>query len=785
MENIFLYPAKKEWERLIARPAIEAKELSAVVGSVLHEVRTRGDAALYEYSLKFDGVKPDSLLVPQGEIDSALKSIPTKLKQSIETARKTITTFHQSHFEPVRRIETAKGVQCWRRSLPIEKVGLYIPGGRAPLFSTVLMLAIPASVAGCSEIILCTPPNKEGQINPTILYAAQQAGVKKIFRVGGAQAIAAMAFGTESIPRVYKIFGPGNQYVTAAKTMVAAQAAVAIDMPAGPTEVLVIADEFCNPRYVAADLLSQAEHGPDSQVILVTTSEKILPQIQSELDLQLKVAARREIMQEALSHSRIVVLKTLEEAIHFSNLYAPEHLVLAVKDPQSLADKVISAGSVFLGNFAAESFGDYVAGVNHTLPTCGAAHAYSGVSLDSFVKKITFQTLDSVGVNSIGFAAEEMAKAEGLEAHAQAVAVRLADLTQNFSATFSLSRLVRENIKKLTPYVCARHEFDGNGILLDANENSIGSVSEETINRYPDPYQRTVKEKLAKIKGVASDQILLANGSDEAIDLLYRAFCNPSLDNVIIMPPTYGMYEVCAAINDVYLKKVNLDHNFQIDTEGVLKEVTPLTKLIFICSPNNPTGNTLNPGAINKILSDFDGIVVLDEAYIDFSKEKSALTLLDTHPNLVVLQTFSKAWGMAGARLGMLFASKEIVELLNTIKPPYNINELTIKAALSALASLPKKEAMQEVLLKEREKLLKQLTTLKCVEKVYPSDANFLLVKFDDAKECYQFLREKGVIVRDRSDTTSCENCLRITVGTPQENTVLIDACTEYNKTRK
>ena len=424
MINTIKYPDRKDWQEIIKRPVLETASLEKTVRKILDKVKSKGDKAVKKFTMEFDGVKLKRLLVSQKEIDAAEKLLPLELKDAIQLAKLNIEKFHSSQVEEIKIIETMPGVKCWRKSVGIEKVGLYIPGGTAPLFSTVLMLAIPASIAGCREIILCTPPDKEGSVYPAILFTAQLCGITKIFKAGGIQAIAAMAYGTESIPKVNKIFGPGNQYVTCAKQLVQQQG-VAIDMPAGPSEVLVIADETASTEFVAADLLSQAEHGADSQVILITTSESFAGETEKQIEIQLDKLSRKEIGEAALKNSKIIIIKDINEAIDLSNQYSPEHLILACENPNDVSEKVISAGSVFIGNYSPESAGDYASGTNHALPTNGFASMYSGVSVDSFVKKITFQQLSKEGLQNIGNTVMQMAAAEGLDAHKNAVAIRL------------------------------------------------------------------------------------------------------------------------------------------------------------------------------------------------------------------------------------------------------------------------------------------------------------------------------------------------------------------------
>ena len=422
--NIIRYPERAEWNNVLKRSALHTEDIRPAVQEIIGKVRTEGDRALYEYEEKFDKVKLASLIVTPEEFDEAGKALESALKEAILRALENIRAFHAAQKFESKKVETVPGVTCWQKAVPIEKVGLYIPGGTAPLFSTVLMLATPAQIAGCKEIILSSPPNTEGKIHPAILFAAQAAGVKKVFKAGGVQAIAAMAYGTESVPKVYKIFGPGNQYVTVAKQEVSLRD-VAIDMPAGPSEVAVLADETANPVFVASDLLSQAEHGVDSQAILITTSETLLRETQAEVERQLAALPRKAITEKSLESSRLILVKDLNEALDMVNEYAPEHLIIETKDYQDIAERVINAGSVFLGPYAPESAGDYASGTNHTLPTNGYAKAYSGVSLDSFIRKITFQEITREGIRTLGPTIQVMAENEHLDAHKNAVTIRL------------------------------------------------------------------------------------------------------------------------------------------------------------------------------------------------------------------------------------------------------------------------------------------------------------------------------------------------------------------------
>lgn len=424
--KVYNNPERIEWQTLLQRPAFDTSSLTEKVKNVLADIKQNGDAAVVKYTSQFDGVVLDSFVVPEVEITEACALVSDDLKKAIQQAANNIKSFHSKQLSPIEIVETMPGIQCWRKSVGIEKVGLYIPGGSAPLFSTILMLGIPAQLASCKEVVLCSPPNKEGKLHPAILFAAQLVGITKVFKIGGVQAIGAMAYGTATVPQVYKIFGPGNQYVTCAKQLIQ-QESVAIDMPAGPSEVCVLADDTAVPAYVAADLLSQAEHGADSQVILVSTSESLVNKVIGSLNEQVQQLTRKETALKALENSKAIIVNTLDEAIDLVNDYAAEHLIISYDNADAIAEKIINAGSIFIGNYSPESVGDYASGTNHTLPTNGFAKAYSGVSVDSFVKKITMQKLSQQGLNNIANTVVQMAEAEGLDAHANAVKVRMAE----------------------------------------------------------------------------------------------------------------------------------------------------------------------------------------------------------------------------------------------------------------------------------------------------------------------------------------------------------------------
>lgn len=777
--TIITEPNREQWAELVRRPAFDVTQLFDVVRPIMDAVHEHGDKALHEYGLRFDGVDLEELAVSAAEVAEACARVPQELREAICSAYANILDFHliQSG-ETARCRETAPGVYCEQHTLPIRSVGLYVPGGQAPLFSTVLMLAVPAAVAMCKEVVLCTPPGKDGKVNPAILFAADLCGVKRIFKVGGAQAIAAMTYGTASVPKVDKIFGPGNAYVTAAKQL-ASLAGVAIDMPAGPSEVEVLADESCVPAFVAADLLSQAEHGPDSQAMLVTTSAAVAEAVAAEVEKQLAALPRKEIAAKSIANSRIIVLADKQDCIDFTNAYGPEHLIIAMKGVPTLS--VSNAGSIFVGNYSCESAGDYASGTNHTLPTMGCVRAYSSLCVDSFQRKMTVQTITPLGIRSIGRTVELMAEAEHLDAHARAMTLRIqavAEQPQEELGT-GIARLVRPNILKLKPYSSARDEYAGKAahVFLDANECPHNAPN----NRYPDPLQWELKQKISAYKGVVPERIFLGNGSDEAIDLIFRTFCTPGVDSVVAIHPSYGMYEVCADINNVHYIKFMLKAGYQFDGTAFAENCRDIAKVAFLCSPNNPTGNLLPLAEIRKVLDSFRGIVVVDEAYIDFAPEgSSVVSLLDEYPRLIVLNTFSKAWASAGIRLGMALAHPEVIALFNKVKYPYNVNILTQRAAMERLDHMDEIRAWVDEALSERTRMMQAVAALPICEHVYPSDANFFLARVTDACGIYDALVEQGIIVRNRHRIMMCENCLRITIGTPAENDELLAALKQF-----
>ena len=781
MLQTYINPSLSQWPLLTQRATDEDSVIENRVRTILERVRQGGDEALRAITAEIDGRCPESLQVSEDEFAEAAEQVSDELKAAIRQAADNISVFHRAQQVPVVDVHTMPGVHCRRRVVPIRRVGLYIPGGSAPLFSTILMLALPAQIAGCEEIVLCTPCDRlTGKVNSVVLYTAQLCGVHTIYKLGGAQAIAAMAYGTESIRRVYKIFGPGNRYVTKAKQMVSAQG-TAIDMPAGPSEVMVMADATAQPAFVAADFLSQAEHGPDSQSILVCNSPDLATQVEAEITRQLALLPRADIATRSLENSRIVVFDDVDTMINFANDYAAEHLIIAMDDAWGIAQLITAAGSIFVGHYSPESAGDYASGTNHTLPTMGLATAYSGIGLDSFMHAITYQELTQAGLNALGGTIIQMAEAEGLDAHANAVKVRLSSEKSLNSESSENSNCplnkVRPNIAALKPYSTARDEYKGTiGVYLDANENPF----ENGYNRYPSTTLKgKVRTTIAAKKGVDPSRLFLGNGSDEAIDLLFRIFCRPGVDNVISIAPTYGMYSVCAAINDIEYREVMLGDDFSLPVDKLLAAADAQSKLLFVCSPNNPTANAYSREQLITLVQQFPGIVVVDEAYIDFSSVPSMVELIDEYPNLIVLQTLSKAYGLAGLRMGLAMANERIISIFEQVKYPYNIGADTLALASRLLETDITPQV--QTLIAERERVAAALSALTYVEKVYPSDANFLLVKVERSRELYEFLIARELIVRDRSRTPGCEGTLRITIGTPEENGRLIEELQAYN----
>lgn len=767
--QVLYYPTAAVARQALQRPLLERANLESLIRDIFREVSEKGDDALRDFTRQFDKIELDSFSVSDSEIAAAGALLPEALKTAIRTAAANIERFHAAQKTQEAEVETTPGVFCWRKTVGIQTVGLYVPGGTAPLFSTVLMLGIPARLAGCENRILCTPAGQDGKINPAILYAAKIAGITRIFKVGGAQAIAAMSLGTASIPKVDKLFGPGNQYVTAAK-MFAQNTGIPIDMPAGPSEVLVAADDSISASVIAADLLAQAEHGADSQVVFLTDSRQLAAEVEQEVEKQLQKLPRAELAASALENSIVIVEKADSWADRI-NQYAPEHLLVMGKYEDLLLEKVIHAGSVFIGEYTAESFGDYASGTNHTLPTNGAARAYSGVSLDSFVKKITYQRVSKAGLMNLGPTVITMAEAEALSAHAEAVRIRM-ELSGNSTvvAETDCTRWIRPDLRNTIPYSSARDEFAGSGrIFLDANENALITP----YNRYPDPRQQKLKEVISSIKNIPVENLFLGNGSDEVLDLILRLTTVPYRDRVAFLSPSYGMYAVLSKINALETVEIGLDANFRIGIPDLLHEANGC-KVLVLCNPNNPTGNVIPVPDLLTIIRNFKGLVVVDEAYGDFCPENSLAAYTCQFSNLLVVQTLSKAYGMAGLRIGIAIAAPGWIASLNRIKAPYNLSSIVQEEAIRLLNSTDW-EQVKATIISERERLCNALSSISEVEQLFPSEANFLLMRVTDANRVYDRLAGSGIVVRNRTNEYRCHNMLRVSIGTPEENTRFIE----------
>ena len=783
----------------LARPAAADREqLVALVRDTVVRVRAEGDEAALDYARRFDGGAPVNLRVPQAEIAEAVASVGESALAALRRAIDNVRRFHRAQVTPDLLVETAPGVRCERIYRPIDAVGLYVPGGSAPLPSALIMSAIPASIAGCRRRILCSPGTRHGRIDPVILATAHLCGIEEVFALGGAQAIAAMAYGTATIPKVDKIFGPGSAWVTAAKQIVAEDPqGAALDLPAGPSEVLVIADDSADPAFVAADLLAQAEHDPLSQAILLTTSSALATAVRERALAFLTQLSRREILEQSLARSRIFVVRDLDTAIAISNEYAPEHLILQIREPRGRMAQVTAAGSIFLGPWSPEPLGDYCSGTNHVLPTYGFARAYSGLSVADFQRRITVQELTAPGLQGLGPVAQTLAQLEGLDAHALAVTVRLQALqtadtapaanqaqspaNRAFAAAEALvNALGRSSIVGLRPYEHAH--WDPRFERLHANELPWppASAPHSTLHRYPEPQPASLVDALAALYRVKPEQLLVGRGSDEAIDLLTRAFCEAQRDSVVVCPPTFGMYAVAANIQGARVIDVPLLEGFQLDCARLEAAIDAGSKIIWLCSPNNPTGNLLARADIERVLRAATGrcLVVVDEAYAEFSPEHSWLERLDEFPHLLVLRTLSKAHGLAGARIGVVVGASPMITLLRKIIPPYAIATDSATAALAAItqASLPITRERIRQLLSERERLAAALAQSPWIRRVHPSAANFLLVETTDAKQVFDKIKATGLIVRDFTGKGGLGAALRISIGTPEQNDRIVDA---------
>jgi histidinol dehydrogenase len=766
--------SREDLDFLIARNPMDSTDVVKVCEDIFEEVCSGGDRALLRLTREFDSADLDNLEVSDQEFAEALTAVGEEETAALSHAARNIRFFHSKQLYSEPPVQVESGVLCWRESRAIEKVGLYVPSGSAPLPSSLLMLGIPAVLAGCREIVVCAPPGGDGRMDPYILVAAQMIGINKLFKLGGAQAIAAMVYGTETVPAVDKIAGPGSRIVQVAKTL-AVRSGMAIDLVAGPSEVLVIADSSSDPGFIAADLLSQCEHGSDSQAVLVTTSREQAELVIGSVEEQLASLPRRELARLALKESFAIVVSSVREGIDFSNRYGPEHLILHVEDPAKWVPEVQSAGSVFLGPWSPEVAGDYASGTNHTLPTSGGARAFSGVSVDTFLKRITFQELSLQGLKSLGGTLQKMAGIEGLQGHARAVSCRLESEKSTSSPDarddWDFLKLVRPQIMALKPYRSARGDGLGQGILMDANENPYEVDWQDiSLNRYPDPNQTQLRLEIAEYLRVTSDYVVAGTGSDEVLDWIFKIFCIPGCDSVAIGQPTYGMYKVLADTHGVESLDFCLDKEFDLPDEEFLKWVPASVKLLFLCSPNNPTGNLLTRSRISKICREWAGVVVLDEAYGEFSDEASWARCVPEFSNLVVVRTLSKAWGRAALRLGYVVASPALIELIMKVKAPYNLGSLQMQLGVEALRDVKAMNEQVSLLKQGRNFLSTQLESLPNVGTIFPSQANFILFNCNRARDVYLRLREKGILVRDRSDLPGLENTLRVSVGTANEN---------------
>ncbi|MAJ31086.1 MAG: hypothetical protein CMC18_00325 [Flavobacteriaceae bacterium] len=773
MKIIYQNPPRSLWEEICQRPAIDDSCLEDLVQEVFNEVKDNGDKAIIKYTKKFDGVSISKIELNNFK-STQDDSISASLKKAIQRAYKNIYKFHKAQKTAQIRVNTDYGVECWQDKKPIQEVGIYIPGGSAPLFSTILMLAIPAKIAGCKKIILCTPPNKEGVIHPAILYTAKLCGVSSVITVGGIQAIAGLTLGTESIPKVSKIFGPGNQYVTKAKQY-ALNLGVAIDMPAGPSELLIVADQSANPIFIAADLLSQAEHGKDSQVVLVCPSTEIVDEVREQINKQTHKLERKDIIAAALQNSFAVCLEDEKDQVDFINAYAPEHYIINVQNESFFVENCANAGSVFIGDYTPESAGDYASGTNHTLPTNGYARQYSGVNLDAFQKAITFQKIHARGIRSLGPDIETMAEAEGLKAHKMAVTYRLEALKEeafNEDEVSSIELQGKASFINIKPYQSARDDFstESKVTFLDANENPFNSTS----NRYPDPHHKKLKTLLADYLKTTPNQLLIGNGSDEILDLVIRGFCTPAVHSLQIVDPTYGMYEILAELNHIKVEKITLNNDFSFPSQ-LWDTSDEKVGLSIICNPNNPTSNKVELDELEKIIASTEHMILIDEAYIEFSSDKSAIALISKYSNLMICRTMSKAFGLAGVRIGSLISNPQTIGYLTKLKAPYNCSSLNQKAAIARLRQIEMVQNEVEQIIRQRGLLMNELIKLSSIKRVLTSETNFIMVEVDEPNELYHALIKHGFVVRNRSNLHLCKGMLRITVGTEHENKRLFE----------
>lgn len=822
-------------------------EVRARVRAIIGRVQRDGDAALSEFTERFDGVRPASLRVPRERCERALEALSSHRRDSLERAKRNLEAFHAAQRRRERPVEVERGVLAWREFRPIERVGVYVPGGRAPYPSSLLMAAVPARLAGCDAVIVCSPPGAAGEPAEAILAAAALAGVDELYAVGGAQAIAALAFGTESIHRVDKIFGPGSRWVNEAKLEVFRH--VAVDLPAGPSEVLVWADGSAPPGWIAAELLAQAEHGPDSLCVAVVEDDRQAVSVSVSLAKQLvelepsgsPAHAASDVEDGAyspgdggkpglagparasLARSALLVASGADEAREWVNALAAEHLVVMRRDAADQLPRVRHAGSVFLGSHAPVAAGDYASGTNHVLPTSRRARGAGGLALDDFGRWIQVQAIDRAGLKRIAPAVVALAEWEGFAAHAASIRVRLegelaarggsvcrpgrgstktrahaaaerleatrrppspaasrahsttAAVAVPSRATPSIEALVRPHVREVRPYEAARSEHQS-GILLDANENALGTLVPELdpeLHRYPDPANRELKIALGRQLGVPADRLWLGNGSDEVIDVLIRTLLDPG-ETVVVASPTYGVYGIRAATHGAFVREAPLDATFDVDVARVAALAAD-AKLIFLCSPNNPTGGLLSVDRVLRLVKRCGALVTVDEAYIEFAEGPSLVSQAGTVERLAVMRTFSKAWGLAGARVGYLVGAPALVRHLDTAGLPYPLSRPAARAALRALGRAEEMRKRRRRVVAERERVRKRLEGLGL--RVLPSEANFLLFFVPDPGAMQaELARRFGVVVRDRSRLPGLAGALRVTIGKEAENQTFLAA---------
>ncbi|HEX8482254.1 MAG TPA: histidinol dehydrogenase [Allosphingosinicella sp.] len=810
------------WSRLdsggrrnaLARPAQRSDlHLQAAVRAIVEDVRRRGWEGLADQALRLDGEAPRRVPSAPGAAE-ARRALERGQADAIELAAANIRAFHEGSLPAEHRVETMPGLRVRKVWRAIDRVGLYIPGGRTPLFSTLLMLALPARAAGVREIVAVTPPRPGGGLDPLIALAAEICGIDFVWTAGGAQGIAALAFGAGDIAAVDKICGPGNAWVAEAKTLVSSlPGGPAIDMPAGPSELLVVADEGAAAATVAADLLSQAEHDPSAQVLLVTPCAALADAVRAELSAQASALPRRGIAEASLGEARIILCADIPEAIEIANLYAPEHLSLAVADPEPLIAAIRNAGAVFAGYGAAETFGDYLAGSSHVLPTDGAARAWSGVSVHTFLKAISVQSVTADAARRMAGPAAALARLEGLEAHARAADARIplpgregpgvgtAEVGSNSGLDSSLrslptpgpslsgrgvSRLARPEIPALPEVdiaANANEAFGSDAIKLDANENPYAPLAQGALaaglNRYPEPQPARLRKAMAALYGVAPECLVLTRGADDAIDILVRTFCRAGVDSVAICTPTFSAYAQFARLQGARVVEIPLGPDFDFDPETFIEAARgePDLKLAFVCAPNNPTGNLVPLSAIDALCAALpDTIVVIDEAYIEFSEQESAAGRAATNENVVVLRTLSKAYGLAGARVGCAIAHPDTIALLTRALPPYPLPSLSIEAAVSALSPSRRNVHRERIarIKADRERLAALLAESPAVRSVRSGGGNFLFLEVEDPEGLAAKLASLGIRVRFRPN--AAPGGVRLTIGTDSENEAALAA---------